>query len=143
MLRSTGLLIAALPLLLGVSAVLPAPGLATRSDPDAPVHVGSSVFFESHDCSGTPFLESAVDLPDSLLPAVAILGPTRRVFIQVPGAEVLPVAPSSVLVDAATCWTVGQPAFGPVLAVPAFHAVELAPLVAPRSRRAQGIPSTL
>ncbi len=141
MLRSTGLLIAALPLLLGVSAVLPAPGVTTRSDPDAPLHLGSSVFFESHDCSGTPFLEAAVDLPDSLLPAVAVLGPTRRVFIQVPGAEILPVAPGSVLVDAATCWAVGQPGFGPVLAVPGFHAVELAPLLAPR--RAQGIPSRL
>jgi hypothetical protein len=74
------------------------------------------------------------------LPAVAILGPTRRVFIQVPGAEILPVAPGSVLVDAATCWSLGQPSFGPVLAVQGFHAVELAPLLAPRSRRAQGIP---
>jgi hypothetical protein len=143
MLRSTGLLVAALPLLFGVSAVLPAPGLTSHSDPDAPLHVGSSVFFESHDCSGTPHLESAVELPDSLLPAVAILGPTRRVFIQVPGAEVLPVAPGSVLVDAATCWTVGQPAFGPVLAVPGFLAGELAPLLAPRAPRAQGTPSTL
>jgi hypothetical protein len=143
MLRSTGLLIAALPLLLGVSAVLPAPGLTSRGGADGPVHVGSSVFFESHDCSGPPFLESAAELPESLLPAVAILGPTRRVFIQVPGAEVLPVAPGSVLVDAATCWALGQPSFGPVLAVQGFHAVELAPLLGPRSLRAQGIPSTL
>ncbi|HEY7366439.1 MAG TPA: hypothetical protein VIE37_20260 [Methylomirabilota bacterium] len=140
MLRSTGLLIAALPLLLGVSAMLPTPGITSRSDPDGPLHMGSSVFFESHDCSGPPFLERGEELPESLLPAVAILGPTRRVFIQVPGAEILPVAPGSVLVDAATCWSLGQPSFGPVLAVQGFHAVELAPLLAPRSRRAQGIP---
>lgn len=145
MLRSSGLLIAALPLLLGVSAVLPAPGVASRGGADGPSSVGSSVFFESHDCSGPPFLESLSDLPESLLPAVAVLGPTRRVFIQVPGADVVPVAPSSVLVDATTCWALGQPSFGPVLAVQGFHAIELAPLLVSRlgsPRRHQGIPST-
>jgi hypothetical protein len=132
MLRSTGLLLAALPILLGISVVLPAPGVASRSGDDSPVSMGSSVFFESPDCSGTPFLSSSNDLPESLLPAVAVLGPTRRVFVQVFGAEVVPLAPGSVLADATTCWALGQPSFGPVLAVPAFNAVELAPLLTRR-----------
>ncbi|MGH7313485.1 MAG: hypothetical protein ACREJV_09950, partial [Candidatus Rokuibacteriota bacterium] len=60
--------------------------------------------------------------------------------IQVPGAEVVPVAPGSVLVDATTCWAVGQPSFGPVLAVQGFHAIELAPLLAPRTQGISSIP---
>src|SRR5262245_11269874 len=132
MLRSTGLLLAALPVLLGVAVVLPTPGVATRNTPDTPVSIGSSVFFESPDCSGTPFLSTSSDLPESLLPAVAVLGPTRRVFIQVLGAEVMPFAPSSVLTDATTCWALGQPNFGPVLAVQSFHAIELSSLLKPR-----------
>jgi hypothetical protein len=132
MLRSTGLLLAALPVLLGLAAMLPAPGVASRNGADTPLSMGSSVFFESQDCSGTPFLSSSSDLPESLLPAVAVLGPTRRVFIQVLGAEVVPLAPGSVLTDATTCWALGQPNFGPVLAVQSFHAIELAALLRPR-----------
>jgi hypothetical protein len=139
MLRSSGLLIAALPLLLAVSALLPAPGVASHGGRDNALPVRSGVFFESADCSGLPFLQSASGLPESLLPAVAVLGPTRRVFIQVPGAEVVPIAPGSVLVDATTCWAVGQPSFGAILAVQGFHAAELAPLLAPRH---QGMPSS-
>jgi hypothetical protein len=132
MLRSTGLLLAALPILLGISVVLPAPGVASRSADESPLSVGSSVFFESADCSGTPFLSGSGQLPESLLPAVAVLGPTRRLYVQMPGAELVPLAPGSVLADATTCWALGQPSFGPVLAVQGFHAAELAPLLTRR-----------
>lgn len=140
MLRSSGLLIAALLLLLGVATLLPAPGIASHGAREAALAVRSSVFFESHDCSGLPFLESAGGLPESLLPAVAVLAPTRRVFVQVPGAEVVPVAPGSVLVDATTCWAVAQPSFGAILAVQSFHAVELTPLLGPRHQGTPSIP---
>ena len=58
---------------------------------------------------------------------------------KIPGAEVVAIAPGSVLVDATTCWAVGQPSFGAILAVQGFHAAELAPLLAPRH---QGMPSS-
>jgi hypothetical protein len=133
MLWPRGLLASVLPILLGLSAVLPAPGDGSSDNFDW-LGIRHNVFFQSSDCSGTPFLGSASDPPGSLLPALAVLGPTRRVFVQVPGAEVLPIAPGSVLVDATTCWALSQPSFGPVLAVQGFHAAELAPLAGPRLR---------